>query len=52
MKEEYVLVMKVTKLTWKQAAELEVAAAKAARRIAPSGSRTRFIEKREGGGKR
>jgi len=52
MKDEYVLVMRVKKLTWKQAAELEVAAAKAARQIAPSGSRTRFIEKKEGRGKR
>ena len=49
MKDEYVLVMKVTKLTWKQAAALEVAAADAARKIAPGKHRTRFIEKKEGG---
>ena len=52
MKDEYVLVMRVKKLRWKQAAELEVSAAKAARQIAPSESRTRFIEKKEGRGKR
>lgn len=48
MKDEYVLVMKVTNLTWKQAAALEVASAGAARKIASGKRNIRFIEKKEG----